>query len=87
LTLTPPVADSWILLSFTDFSIGNDLVINGTANGIDSGLLPDSTFVTGTARVSNPEPSSFALTGLGVIGLGLVHRFRRRRAAKQVVSV
>src|ERR1035441_6134101 len=61
------------LVNWTDHTSGpHDLQFLGTASG------DHTAFVSGVSASVVPEPESFALIGVGLIGFGLLRRNRRR---------
>ena len=65
---------------YTDAS-GNTFLVNYLANNPTDGTPLVFNDVSVTVLSVVPEPSTWALLGVGVTGLGLVRLYRRRRAA------
>ena len=73
----------WVHSSYTIAAAGNYVLEFGTTNWLDtaydSGMAFDGILVGGDPIVPDPipEPASFALLGLGLIGMGAVRRRRK----------
>jgi hypothetical protein len=56
-----------------------NVIAYGTGNGMDPNILVNSVVLESPSRT--PEPSTFAIAGLGIVGFG-AYSWRRRRADK-----
>lgn len=75
LKFTVPSAPDSTNIKFDDLGSGN-LTIGSTGFNATN---------FGTAVVGNPEPSTFILSGMSILGAVIMHRLRQRRAKKQAV--